>query len=70
MKNREIILVGITALTAISLFVLIAGKTKKQKTFERLHKIAEEGYETAGDILYPGQKPLLKREHYTYYRNY
>jgi len=30
MKNRNIILLGITAITAISLLVLIAGKTKKQ----------------------------------------
>ena len=70
MKKKDIILIGITALTTLSLVVLIAGKTKKQRTLDRLYQIAEEGYETAGDILFPGKKPLFKRNQYTYYKEY
>ena len=39
----------------------IVGKTKKDRMWERLDKIAEEGYETAADILYPLKGTWTKR---------
>jgi hypothetical protein len=66
MKNRDKILVGITAVAAIGLVVLLAGKVKRYKTMERLDRIAEEGYETAGDILYPLKTPFYKRNKHAY----
>ena len=70
MKNRQIIILGITTIAAIGLVVLLAGRTKKHRIMERLDKIAEEGYEFAEDILYPSAKPLYKNEKYSYYKNY
>lgn len=37
---------------------------------ERLDRIAEEGYETAGDILFSSDKKLYKNPDYSYYKNY
>ena len=70
MKNRQILILGITSLAAIGLVVLLAGRTKRHRILERLDKIAEEGYEFAEDILYPTAKPLHKKEEYSYYKNY
>ena len=69
MKNRQLIILGITSIAAISLVVLLGLRTKKNRIMERLDKIAEEGYEIAEDILYPSSKPLYKKEEYSYYRN-
>jgi predicted small secreted protein len=56
MKSRNILIgVGI-ALTAVMIFQLV--KTKKKKVRKRIH-IANEGYETAEDILYPKRSYLL-----------
>ena len=70
MKNRQIIILGITSIAAIGLVILLAGKTKKNRIMERLDKIAEEGYEIAEDILYPSSKSLFKNDEYSYYKNY
>jgi len=70
MKNKQLLIIGITSLAAISLVILFVGKTKKHRIMERLDLIAEEGYETAGDILFPANKPLYKKPDYSYYKNY
>jgi hypothetical protein len=70
MKNRQIILLGMTSIAAIGLIILLAGRTKKQRIMQRLDKIAEEGYEFAEDILFPSSKPLYKNNEYSYYKNY
>jgi len=61
MKNREKILIGISTIVVASLVILLAGKNKKLKSLERLDRIAEEGYETAGDILYPIKGSFLRK---------
>ena len=61
MRNREKVLIGITSVLAIGLAMYIVGKTKKDRMWERLDKIAEEGYETAADILYPLKGTWTKR---------
>ncbi|MCW3111859.1 MAG: hypothetical protein JWR18_255 [Segetibacter sp.] len=70
MKNRQIILLGVTSIVAIGLVVILAGRSKKHRIMERLDKIAEEGYEFAEDILYPTAKPIFKNDEYSYYKNY
>lgn len=61
MRNREKLLIGITAVLAVGLAIFITGKTKKDRMLQRLDKIADEGYETAADILYPLKNPWIKR---------
>jgi hypothetical protein len=54
MKNRTKIILGLTAVGAISAVLLLSRKQKaKKKKMKMLDDIADEGYETAGDILYP-----------------
>lgn len=53
MRNGEKVLIGITSVLAIGLAIYLVVKTKNDRMWERLDKIAEEGYETAADILYP-----------------
>ena len=53
MRNGEKLLIGVTSVLAIGLTIYLISKTKKDRMWERLDKIAEEGYETAGEILYP-----------------
>jgi hypothetical protein len=70
MKKNEIIILGITSIVTIGLVVVLAGRTKKHRIMERLERIADEGYETAGDILFPRDKRLYDNEGYSYYKNY
>ena len=52
MKNRYKLIIGITSLAAVGLIVYI-NTSKKIKSEKMLDQIADEGYETAGDILFP-----------------
>jgi hypothetical protein len=61
MKNRQILIIGISSVLAFGLTIFIAAKTKKGRMLQRLDRIAEEGYETAADILFPQKSPWIKR---------
>ena len=62
MKDRNKIIIGIaTATILVGISLLVVGKKKKQCENTRLDKIADEGYETAGDILYPIRSNFFKR---------
>jgi hypothetical protein len=50
-KKKVLIAVGIT-LTALLILQMI----RKKKSEKRLNVVAEEGYETAEDILFPKRK--------------
>lgn len=51
--------------TAIITAIVVVIKVTKHNTERRLSKIADEGYETANDILYPEQKLAYgRRLHY------
>lgn len=54
MKTRNKILLATAALAVTGLLVYAAKRHKKTKRM--LHKISEEGYETASDVLYPGKE--------------
>lgn len=61
MRKGDALLIGITSILALGLAIYLVGKTKRDRMIERLDKIAEEGYETAGDILYPLKGSWSKR---------
>jgi hypothetical protein len=62
MKDSYKILIGITSLAAAFGIVLYyTGKNKKHKNFERLEMIADEGYETAADILFPLREKTFRK---------
>ena len=54
MKTRKILFLAGLTLTTILIIELI----KRKKTEKKQALIAEEGYETAGDILFPERKFL------------
>lgn len=56
MRTRKNITIGITSVAAVCIIIFLVQKIKKEIIFERLDRIAEEGYETAGDILFPNKK--------------
>ncbi len=53
MKKKQII---IGAAAAAALTTAIVYSYSKCSTHKRLKNVADEGYETAHDILYPGKK--------------
>lgn len=61
MRKGDALLIGFTSILALGLTIYLVGKTKRDRMIERLDKIAEEGYETAGDILYPLKSSWSKR---------
>lgn len=61
MKVISKILTGIGVVTAAGFLVRFYAKSKMKK---RLNRIAEEGYETADDILFPGKTRVDKQLHY------
>lgn len=59
MKDSSKILIGITLFaSALGLFLFLSGKKVKKEMNMRLDMIADEGYETAGDILFPQKYKL------------
>ncbi|MEO5890027.1 MAG: hypothetical protein ABIQ31_07210 [Ferruginibacter sp.] len=62
MKLSHKIAVGIVAMTAaVIVLSVISGRSHKRRM---LNKIADEGYETAQDVLYPGKNIQDKRLHF------
>jgi hypothetical protein len=57
MKTRKLLIVAGIAGT----LVLIMYLKKREKSKRKLHRVAEEGYETAEDILFPKRKFLHLR---------
>lgn len=62
MRRKSIIILGATALVAVGT-VLYLNRVKKNRIVLRKqrYEVAEEGYETAFDILYPEKKKRLSR---------
>jgi hypothetical protein len=62
MTKKTKLILGLTAIGAISAVLLLANRQKaKKKKQQMLDDIADEGYETAGDILYPLKTKKFKR---------
>jgi len=58
MKTKKILIVAGITLTALLILQLI----RRKKVEKRLTVVAEEGYETAEDILFPRRKFLKQRK--------
>jgi hypothetical protein len=58
MKTKKILIAATFTLTATLTALLIIQLVKRKKAEKRLHVVAEEGYETAEDILFPKRKFL------------
>ncbi len=50
MKKSEKILITVASFAVLGFIIYVAQKKKKEK---KLDSIADEGYETAEDVLYP-----------------
>ncbi len=61
MKRNTRILLG---LAAIATLALITYGVKKQTSKRMLKEVADEGYETAHDVLFPRKSTTGKRQHY------
>jgi hypothetical protein len=55
MKTKKLLIVAGIA----GALVLVMYLKKREKSKKRLHLVAEEGYETAEDILFPKRKFLF-----------
>lgn len=62
MKKTNKFLLGVAAAAAIG-FVIYALRSHRQ-TMRRHAQVADEGYETAHDILFPGQKGRSRKMHF------
>ena len=61
MKTRNKILLGVAAITVAGLVVYLANR---KKTHRMLEQIADEGYETAHDVLFPDKERRNKKLQY------
>jgi hypothetical protein len=59
MKTKRILLTVTITLTTILLIQMLKKNKVKKRLEKRLRVVAEEGYETAEDILFPKKKFLL-----------
>lgn len=60
-KHNKLILIGIITVIAVGSIVYVSGLTRKRRVFMQRQEIADEGYETAQDILFPLKSQQLKR---------
>ena len=56
MKTKKILFAVSITLTTLLLLQIIKRKKAEKRLHRRLHVVAEEGYETAADILFPVKK--------------
>lgn len=61
LKKSNILLIGLGATIAIGTVVYLI---RRNKSNQRHARVAEEGYETADDILFPGKRPRSSKLHY------
>ena len=61
MKTSTKITLGVAALAAVGLTIYLMNKEKNNRDLRMAH-VADEGYETAHDVLYPEKRvsPRLK----------
>ncbi len=56
MKTKKILLAASITLSALLIIQIFKRRKAEKKLSERLYLVAEEGYETAEDILFPRKK--------------
>jgi hypothetical protein len=60
MKTKKVLLTAGITLTVLLIVQILKHKKAEKRLAKRLHVVAEEGYETAEDILFPKKKFLRK----------
>ncbi|RYY48000.1 MAG: hypothetical protein EOO06_11480 [Chitinophagaceae bacterium] len=55
MKTSTKTMIGVAALAAVGLAIYVLTREKRQESCDRLAHVADEGYETAHDVLYPNK---------------
>lgn len=58
-KNKLLVSVAAVALTGLIVYAI-----RKTNTNKRIADVADEGYETAADLLYPTTNKRFKKLHY------
>ena len=61
MINNKVILTGIVTIGVIGLAIYLTKKNEAKREECELSMVADEGYETAYDILFPVKKPRTWR---------
>jgi predicted nucleic acid-binding protein len=61
MRINKAILTGVIVVSAIGLIIYATQKNHTRRTERIRDEVAEEGYETAYDILYPLKAPRFKK---------
>lgn len=61
MKKKEKIIVGVALIAAAGLLVYA---TRRSNTRRRMKQVADEGYETAADVLHPKTNKRFRKLHY------
>jgi hypothetical protein len=59
MTKRSKIIIGLAVISGIGIYLI-----RRLNTRRRLEEVADNGYETASDILFPGQAIRSKKLHY------
>ncbi len=66
-KKNTLILIGVTAALTVTTFVLVTRFKKKRKFLQlQRQEVADEGYETAFDILFPLKSPQWRKNKVKY----
>lgn len=66
-KKNTLILLGLTVALTVTTVVLISSIKKKRRNIQlQKQEIADEGYETAYDILYPLKKQQWRKNKVRY----
>jgi hypothetical protein len=61
MSKKQTLGIGLALVATASVVLMFSVKTKKDKR-RRSHDVAEEGYETAHDVLFPLRIQRLKKK--------
>ena len=61
MRINKTILTGVIVVSAIGLIIYATHKSQTKRTERIREEVADEGYETAYDVLYPLKPQRLKR---------
>jgi hypothetical protein len=61
MKNNKKWAIG---LAVLGLAIILYKSNRKKQKEQTLLKVAEEGYETAQDVLFPSSKLRSRKQHY------
>lgn len=62
MKKTDKLLIGVGIAAAVGLFIVY--RVRRHQSNRRHAKVADEGYETAHDILFPRENGRRKKVHY------